>query len=198
VRLALGPVPIVGEDDRYPKDVRGNPTEPTTFVIRAEKCPNRRGVAAVIQRFQGSVIPFAEAARQRLDAMWFAGGYPAPDHLAGALSADWAPPRLLVVQDLFAGKLTETAAFILPATTSFEKDGTFVNHAGLAQTFPRAVRPPVEARTELQLAYDLLGRRGLVQAGAIRAELARTVPEFSQLAEKNLPATGVRFALGII
>ena len=34
--------------------------------------------------------------------------------------------------------------FVLPATSAFEKDGTFVNHAGLAQTFGRAVRPPVE------------------------------------------------------
>jgi NADH-quinone oxidoreductase subunit G len=197
-RLALGPVPVVGEDDRYPKDVRGNPTEPTTFVIRAEKCPNRRGVEAVIRHFQGSVIPFAEAARQRLDAMWFAGGYPDPDHLAGAMPADWRPPRLLVVQDLFAGKLTEAAAFILPATSVFEKDGTFVNQDGLAQTFPRAVRPPVEARTELQLAHDLLGRRGLVQAGAIRAELARAMPVFAALGEKKLPANGVRFELATV
>jgi NADH-quinone oxidoreductase subunit G len=65
---------------------------------------------------------------------------------------------------------------VLPATSSFEKEGTFVNHAGLAQTFPRAVRPPVEVRTELQLAYDLLGRRGLAQAAAVLAEVAATAP----------------------
>jgi NADH-quinone oxidoreductase subunit G len=198
VRLALGPVPVVGEDDRYPKDVRGNPAEPTTFVIRAEKCPNRRGVEAVIQHLQGKVIQFEEAARQAIDAMWFAGGYPEPAQLSEALPADWTAPGLLVVQDLFAGKLTESAAFILPATTSFEKDGTFVNHAGLAQTFPRAVRPPVEARTELQLAFDLLGRRGLVQAGAIRTELARAMPEFAALGQEDLPATGVRFELATV
>jgi NADH-quinone oxidoreductase subunit G len=88
---------------------------------------------------------------------------------------------LLVVQDIFPGKLTESATFVLPATTAFEKDGTFVNHAGLAQTFGAAVRPPVEARTELQLAFDLLGRRGLVQAAAIRAEMAAAMPEFAKL-----------------
>ena len=70
-----------------------------------------------------------------------------------------------------------------------------MNHAGLAQTFPRAVRPPVEARTELQLAFDLLGRRGLVQAAAIRAELAMAIPEFAALKEKAIPPTGVRFEL---
>src|SRR6185437_16001683 len=35
-RLALGSVPTIGEDDRYPKDVKGNAVEPTKFTIRAE------------------------------------------------------------------------------------------------------------------------------------------------------------------
>jgi NADH-quinone oxidoreductase subunit G len=198
VRLVLGPVPVVGEDDRYPKDVRGNPTEPTTFVIRAEKCPNRRGVEAVLKHFQGSVVPFADASRQNLDAMWFAGGYPDPAHPGRALPKNWQAPGLLVVQELFTGTLTEAATFVLPAMTAFEKEGTFVNHAGLAQTFPRAVRPPVEGRTELQLAFDLLGRRGLVQSASIRSELAAAMPEFGRLGEKGLPSTGVRFELGTV
>src|SRR5207253_4777982 len=58
VRLVLGPVPVIGEDDHYPKDVKGNAVEPTKFTIRAEKCPNRRGVEAVLAHFQGAVIPF--------------------------------------------------------------------------------------------------------------------------------------------
>jgi NADH-quinone oxidoreductase subunit G len=195
VRLALGPVPIVGEDDKYPKDVRGKPVEPTTFVIRAEKCPNRRGVEAVLTHFQGNAIPFVDLAKEEVAAMWFAGGYPDKDQLAAALPTDWKAPATLVVQDLFPSKLTESASFILPATSAFEKDGTFVNHAGLAQTFARSVRPPQETRTELQLAFDLLGRRGLVQAAAIRAELAKAIPLFAGLAEKELPANGVRFEL---
>ena len=40
VRLALGPVPVIGEDDTYPKDRRGRPVQPVKFTIRAEKCPN--------------------------------------------------------------------------------------------------------------------------------------------------------------
>jgi len=45
--LALGSVPLVGRDDTYPKDRRGRPVEPVRFTIRAEKCPNRRGVEEV-------------------------------------------------------------------------------------------------------------------------------------------------------
>jgi NADH-quinone oxidoreductase subunit G len=198
VRLALGPVPVVGEDDRYPKDVKGNPIEPAKFVIRAEKCPNRRGVEAVLKHFHGSVVNLAEIARERIDAMWFAGGYPDREQLATALPQNWQKPALLVVQELFPSALTEWAAFVLPATSSFEKDGTFVNHAGLAQTFGRAVRPPVEARTELQLASDLLGRKGLAQAAAIRAELAQAMPEFATLGQDYTPATGVRIELATV
>ena len=191
VRLALGPVPVVGEDDRYPKDVHGNPVEPTKFTIRAEKCPNRLGVEAVIRHFQDRVIAFAEVKREDIAAMWFAGGYPVKEQLEDAFPSDWKTPALLVSQDLFPTLVTASAKYVLPATASFEKDGTFVNHGGLAQTFPRATRPPVEARTELQLAFDLLGRRGLAQAAAIRAELAAAVPFFAPLAGDVQP-NGVR------
>ncbi|MBN9518193.1 molybdopterin-dependent oxidoreductase, partial [bacterium] len=183
VRLALGPVPVVGEDDRYPKDVKGNPVEPTKFTIRAEKCPNRKGVEAVLTHLQGAVIPFADVAREALDAVWFAGGYPEAGYAEGGIPSDWKAPALLVAQDLFPSLVTAAAKYVLPGTASFEKDGTFVNHAGLAQPFGRATRPPVEARTELQLAYDLLGRRGLAQAAVVRKELAAAIPAFAQLSD---------------
>ncbi len=190
VRLALGPVPIHGEDDRYPKDVHGRPVEPSKFVIRAEKCPNRRGVAAVLEHFDGQVVPFEQLAQQQWAGMWFAGGYPDPAMVEAALPPQWPPP-LLIVQDLFESRLTQAATFVLPATTAFEKEGTFINHAGVAQSFPRSVRPPVEARSELQLAYDLLGRSGLATAAAVRAEIARTVPALAHLAAATpAPANG--------
>jgi NADH-quinone oxidoreductase subunit G len=190
-------VPVVGEDDKYPKDVKGNPVEPVKFTIRAEKCPNRCGVEAVLKHLQGAVIPFADVAGENLEAMWFAGGYPDRQVVEIAL-AGWKAPSLVIAQDLFPTALTAAATFFLPATSSFEKDGTFINHAGLAQTFARSVRPPQEARTELQLAFDLLGRKGLVQAAVIRTELAQAIPAFAGLAEKNLPANGLRFELAMV
>jgi NADH-quinone oxidoreductase subunit G len=190
-RLVLGPVPVVGEDDRYPKDVRGNPVEPTTFVIRAEKCPNRRGVEAVLAHFAGEVVPFAEVVRETPAVLWFAGGYPAREYVEAAFPTDWAASGTVVAQDLLPTLLTASAKYVIPATASFEKEGTFVNHAGLAQTFGRATRPPQETRGELQLAFDLLGRRGLVQAAAVRKELAAAIPLFAPLAG-DVPPHGVK------
>jgi NADH-quinone oxidoreductase subunit G len=188
VRIVLGPVPVIGRDDKYPKNARGESVEPTTFTIRAEKAPNRVGVEEVVKYFQGEVIPFERVTGEELSAMWFAGGYPDPAQLDALVPASWKAPGLLVAQDVLPTVVTASAKYILPATTGFEKDGTFVNHAGYGQTFARAVRPPVEVRGELQLAYDLLGQRGLVQPAAVRKELAGTIRFFAQLAPEPQPA----------
>ena len=88
--------------------------------------------------------------------------------------------------------LTAAAKFVLPAASFAEKDGTFVNHANLAQAIHWAVRPAHRLRTAGQIFLDLMGRRGLMQAAAVRKELARTVPFFAPLAEAKLGDQGIR------
>ena len=55
------------------------------------------------------------------------------------------------------------------------------------------MRPPTEVRGELQIAYDLLGRKGLAQAATIRKELAGVVAEFAGLTD--VPRTGTKIEL---
>lgn len=198
VRLALGPVPVVGEDDTYPKDRRGRPVQPVKFTIRAEKCPNRRGVEEVVRHFQGDVPGFGEVMRlageDRLQAVYLAAGYPPrpatwlPGDQAGTLGR----VPLLVVQDVLPSPVAGAARYLLPGATFAEKDGTFVNHAGLAQAVRWAVNPPGEARTDGQIFLDLLERRGLMHAPTIRRELAAEVPFFAPLAAGDLGEYGVR------
>ena len=54
-RLYLGWVPHVGTDETFPRNRKGMPTGPVKFTIRAEKCPNRRGVEEILKHFQGEV-----------------------------------------------------------------------------------------------------------------------------------------------
>jgi NADH-quinone oxidoreductase subunit G len=184
--LALGPVPVRGEDDRYPKDVRGNVREPVTFTIRAEKCPNRRGVEKVLDHFQHQIIPFERVvdatAKGKVKALFVAGGYPAPGWLTEQQAETLGQVGLLVVQDLFPSALSAKAKFVLPGSSFAEREGTYVNHAGLAQVIHRAVRPPVETRTEAQVYLDLMERRGLVHVPTVRQELAKEVRAFAALA----------------
>ncbi|MBX7105989.1 MAG: molybdopterin-dependent oxidoreductase [Gemmataceae bacterium] len=205
-KLFLGPVPVVGEDDRYPKDRQGRAVEPTKFTIRAEKAPNRRGIEAVLARYQGEVLTFDKflAEAKSFKAAWLTAGYPRGTGypLADSPFTDeqaWqiAGIPLVVVQDLFASPVSKVAQYTLPAGAWAEKDGTFVNHAGLAQAIGRATHPAGEARTEGQVFSDLLGRRGLYRAADVRSGLAEMVPAFKDL--PVLPVTnGTRLPLPLL
>lgn len=196
ITLALGPVPVVGEDDQYPKDIHGKPKANVKFTIRAEKCPNRRGVEAVLSHFQSKVPTFD-------DFLWVAG----EGKVSTAYLVLSSPPRnnelkpgnldalkkigTLIVQDLLPNAVTALAQVVLPGASFAEKEGTFVNHAGLAQAVQRAVTPAGEIRADGQTFMDLAGRRGLFHAATIRAELAAEVPYFAALANAALGDQGI-------
>jgi NADH-quinone oxidoreductase subunit G len=198
VRLARGPVPVVGADDTFPKDRRGRPLQPVKFTIRAEKCPNRRGVEEVLRHFQGEVIDFGDVLRSagagQVKTLFLTAGYSprAGAVLTPELAEALRSVPLVVVQDLFASPVSAAARFVLPAVSFAEKEGTFVNHAGLAQAIRWAVRPPRGCRTDGQVFLDLLERRGLWHAPTLRAELAAEVPYFAPLAAQDLGERGVR------
>jgi len=188
VRLALGHVPVVGQDDTYPKDRHGRPVQPVKFTIRAEKCPNRKGVEAILRHFQGAVMPFPEVVRLagegQVQALYLAASYPpGPGRWVSEEQAETLKKvPLVVLQDLLPSPVSNFAHYVLPAASFAEKDGTFVNHAGLAQAIHWNATPTGECRTEGQVFLDLLERRGLVHAPTLRGELAREVAYFAPLA----------------
>lgn len=187
-KLYLGHVPIHGEDDRYPKDRKGRPVEPVRFTIRAEKCPNRRGVEAILRHFEGEVRDFGQALQAaqsgQMKALYITAGYSprAGEWITAEQTKSLQAVPLLIVQDLFSTQASAMAHYVLPAASFAEKDGTFVNHAGLAQAIRWAVRPAQSERTDGQIFLDLLERRGLVHAPTLRKELACEVAYFAPLA----------------
>jgi NADH-quinone oxidoreductase subunit G len=197
VRLALGPVPIIGEDDTYPKDRRGRPIEPVKFTIRAEKCPNRRGVEEVLRHFQGEIVSFDRVVHDtvegRVQALYVAASY--PPRPSGWFSETQAQALqrapLIVCHDLLPSPVSNFAHYVLPSASWAEKEGTFVNHAGLAQAIHWGVVPTSEVRTDGQVFLDLLERRGLLHAPTLRKELAAEVPYFAALAGGDLGEYGI-------
>jgi NADH-quinone oxidoreductase subunit G len=198
VRLALGPVPVVGADDTYPKDRRGQPAQPVKFTIRAEKCPNRRGVEAVLSRFQGKVIGFDEIVQSAVDgrvkALYLTAGY--PPHPGGWVSEQQAQSLqrvpVVVCHDILPSPVSAFAHYLLPGATFAEKDGTFVNHSGLAQAVQWGVTPAGECRTDGQVFLDLLQRHGLAHAPTLRKELAGEIKYFAPLAGGDLGEYGIQ------
>lgn len=193
-RLALGPVPVVGTDDTYPKDPKGRAIEPVHFTIRAEKCPNRIGVEAVLKHFQGEVIPFAQVLKEvrvgGVRGLYLVGGYPGP-WLSESDAEELRKVDLLVVQDILASPLAEQADFVLAAASFAEKEGTFVNHAGLAQLIHKSIKPPEEAWQDGRILQELMQRPGLFHVKTARRELGQSVPFFAPLAEREPGEFGV-------
>lgn len=195
VTFALGPVRVVGQDDKYPKDVHGQAIEPVKFTIRAEKCPNRRGVDAILSHHVGSVATMGDllgrAASGDFAAVYLVGGDPEGwfnEAHAGALEN----VETVIVQDIRPSAASARATFVLPGGSFAERDGTFVNHAGLAQEIHRSIRSPGEAKPDGRILWDLAGRRGLFNAAALRKEIGEKIKGFEPLAVGKLGEYGVR------
>jgi NADH-quinone oxidoreductase subunit G len=170
--LALGPIPTAGKDEVFPSG----------FVIRAEKCPNRRGVEAVLVHFAKQVMTFdqflPELDRGSIQGVWVAGGYKDP-WIDDATAVRFNSLKLLVVQDLFPSPLSERASYLLPGAAYAERDGSYVNRADWLQSSSWAIRPPLGVRTEGSLLWELLGRKGLYDSQAVLEEVAREIRYFS-------------------
>ncbi len=196
-KLALGPIHVVGEDDKYPKDVRGHAAEPAKFTIRAEKAPNRRGVELIVKNFTQSPLTFGDvlgqAASGELDVLYLVGGDPA-GWIGEEDAARLERVPLLIVQDLLESPASRRATFLLSGGSFAERDGTFINHAGLAQEIRRAVRGPDGSRPDNRILWELSGRTGLYQGAALRREIAKKIPELAALAAGNLGEFGVRLS----
>jgi NADH-quinone oxidoreductase subunit G len=194
-KLTLGPVPTVGSDDLYPKGPKGEPPAPgkVKFTIRAEKCPNRLGVEAVLRHFERAVVHADSLGKSSASAWYVVGGYSA-GWVTESLDQAIGTPSLLIVQDIFPSPLSDRADIVLAAGSFAEREGTYVNHAGLAQAAHASIRPPEEARADGRILMELAGRSGLFNAMALRKEIGTNIAEFSAIAIGDLGEHGVRLA----
>jgi NADH-quinone oxidoreductase subunit G len=189
----LGPIPLIGEDDHYPK-TRGSVAPQVKFTIRNEKCPNKKGIEQIIKHFEGDVILVSDyLSKNTPEALFIAAGYQGEEvaWFDNNLLGLFKKVKLLITQDLFPSALTDVSKYIIPSAAFSEKEGTFVNFAGLAQELHWACVPLKQVRTDGQVYLDLLERKGLLQAANIRDEIAKSIPYFSRLAGGKLESDGV-------
>lgn len=71
---------------------------------------------------------------------------------------------LVIIQDFFLNETAKRFGHVfLPATTSFEKDGTFMNGERRVQRIRAAVKPRGNARSDLEIICDLAQKMGFAR-----------------------------------
>jgi NADH-quinone oxidoreductase subunit G len=190
--LAVGPVPVHGQDQLFPVGAKAD--DPKAFRVSAEKAPNARGVRRVLEalaqaRGLGPVLSAdqlkAELRVANIGAAIVTGNYP----------SDWVTPdlaealrgKVLVLIDTLPTQLTDTADIVLPSATWLEKAGTFQNHRNLLQAFEQAIPAREGARAEVQIGLDLLAAAtgaasAPYNAADVRQQMARAVPALAEMA----------------
>ena len=200
--LALGPVPVEGTDrtfDTAPRNERSGDTsfvECRPFTIHAEKCPNRLGVEAILQHFQGETIGFEQFSRRaaagEFQAVYLTGDAPEPLFSDADLPALRNQVSFLIMQDVHVTPLAMAADAVLAGATFAEKAGCYVN-ANQRLQYSEASLPPREgALPDLDLFAILLNQgAGPINSSTVLAQLAQTIPAFAVAANGQVPALGV-------
>jgi formate dehydrogenase major subunit len=102
--------------------------------------------------------------------------------------------EFLCVQDIFLTETAEFADVILPATSFFEKTGTYTNSDRRVQVGQKALESPGDARLDWEIVCEIATRMGYPMsyesASEIFDELTSLAPSYSGLDYDNLMPTG--------
>ena len=102
--------------------------------------------------------------------------------------------EFLVVQDIFLTETAEFADVILPATTFFEKSGTYTNTDRRVQVGRKALQPPGGARQDWEITCEIGARMGYPMEydspEEVFSEFTALAPSYAGLTYDNLGLTG--------
>jgi formate dehydrogenase major subunit len=102
--------------------------------------------------------------------------------------------EFLAVQDIFLTETAEFADVVLPASSFFEKEGTYTNTDRRVQIGRPALRPPGDARLDWQVICEIAGRVGYpmdyASPAEVFAEFAALTHSYAGLNYENLGLNG--------
>src|SRR5699024_7900264 len=105
------------------------------------------------------------------------------DEIINYVRAAFEKLDLFVVQDIFFSKIAEYADVILPAITSLEKDGTFVNTERRIQRLYKVFEPLEGTKPDWEIIQELANHMGedwnYNHPSEIMDEIAKLTPIFS-------------------
>ena len=89
--------------------------------------------------------------------------------------------ELIVVQELFMTATTEMADVVLPASSYFEKNGTFTNGERRVQRVNKVVEPIGNTKPDGQIIIDIMDRLGYQQPTGLTYNAANVIEEISDV-----------------
>jgi formate dehydrogenase major subunit len=102
--------------------------------------------------------------------------------------------EFLVVQDIFLTETAEFADVILPATSFFEKSGTYTNSDRRVQMGREVLQPPGGARLDWEITCEIGARMGYPMdydsPEDVFSEFTALAPSYAGLTHENLGLTG--------
>jgi formate dehydrogenase alpha subunit len=105
--------------------------------------------------------------------------------------------EFLAIAEIFPTETTALADVVFPVASFAEKDGTFTSTERRVQRVRRAVLPPGEARSEVEVAADLMRRLGMNEDYAspeeVMAEIALVTPSYGGISYQRLGTSGLHW-----
>ncbi len=143
-----------------------------------------------------TVVEIAHAAEKRtLKGMYVLGENPfLSDPNVARVREAFCALDFLVVQDIFLTETAEVADVVLPATSYFEKRGTYTNTDRRVQLGDAVLTPPGEARLDWEILCDVMTRMGYEQhfenAEEIFLEFSGLTKNYDGLRYRHLGGAG--------
>jgi formate dehydrogenase major subunit len=105
--------------------------------------------------------------------------------------------ELLVVQELFMTETAKQADVVLPASSFFEKNGSFTNGERRIQAVNQVVEPLAGSKPDGQIIIDMMNKMGSPQQDYhpewVLAEIAQVVPFFAGVSWQKLGTNGMQW-----
>jgi len=109
---------------------------------------------------------------------------------------------ILIVQELFMSATAEIADVVLPASSYFEKNGTFTNGERRVQRVNQVVEPIGNTKSDGQIIIDMMSRLGYKQptgkiydAAKILEEIADVIPFMKGATREGLGENGLQWPI---
>ena len=121
--------------------------EGDALLIRADKNPNRAGIAAVFgEGVKGADALLSDLEGGKIDVLYMMGAeVPFGEDAAGRFAAAAKKAQLFVLQASHRRGLAEAATATLPTCTHAEQEGTYINEDGIVQPAFAAYAPTHDA-----------------------------------------------------